>query len=350
MRRQHRLVLFWLVAIVVATSCSGSEAPSNADALVSIGAGLQGPSGLTATVYATGLPHASAFAFDTQGRLWVSTAAFADDGTDFVAMVPHSGSAPVTVLTNAHTPLGLLWLDDVLYVASHSGVEAYAGFDGSAFAAHHTVVSLPTDVGEVNGLARAPDGRLLLGVSAPCDHCSPTNADSGAILSFRPDGSGLSVYASGIRAPIALVFHPDGADLFVTMNLRDDLGDKTPGDWLAVVAEGQKWGSPDCWGQGGTACAGVPDPVAELDPHAALSGVAIVSGQLGATLTDTAIVAEWGEVKAVKLTKDATGYHGTVSTFLTGMKNPMPVALSTHGVLVADWTTGTVFEITSGGA
>lgn len=350
MRRQRGAIVRWLVAIAMgATSCSGAATP-DANALVSIGAGLQGPRGLAATVYATGLTHASAFAFDSHDRLWVATAAFSDDGTDLVAMVPRAGSTPITVLTNAHTPLGLLWLDDALYVASKAGVEAYSGFDGSTFATHHPVVSLPVDVGEINGLALAPDGRLLLGVSAPCDHCEPTNTYSAAILSVQPDGTGLRVYAGGVRAPIALVFHPGTSDLFVTMNHRDDLGDKTPGDWLAVVTEGQQWGFPDYWGQGGTACAGVPAPVAELDPHAALSGVAIVTGQLGAAMADSAIVAEWGtgEVKAVKLAKDATGYHGTVSAFVTGMKNPMPVVRSAHGVVIADWSTGTIYEITEG--
>ncbi|HEY8765861.1 MAG TPA: hypothetical protein VIP09_01140 [Dehalococcoidia bacterium] len=55
----------------------------------------------------------------------------------------------------------------------------------------------------------------------------------------------------------------------MTMNQRDDLGDATPGDWLAVVQQGQEWGFPDCYGQGGDACTGVPAPIAALDKHAA---------------------------------------------------------------------------------
>ena len=38
-------------------------------------------------------------------------------------------------------------------------------------------------------------------------------------------------------------------DLLVTMNQRDDLGDQTPGDVLAVVQVGQAWGFPDCYGE-----------------------------------------------------------------------------------------------------
>ena len=68
------------------------------------------------------------------------------------------------------------------------------------------------------------------------------------------------------------------------MDQRDDFGAATPGDWLGLVGVGQSWGFPGCYGQGGTACVGVPSPVAALDPHAAVSGVAIVTGSLGATV------------------------------------------------------------------
>ena len=95
------------------------------------------------------------------------------------------------------------------------------------------------------------------------------------------------------------------------MNQRDDLGAKTPGDWLAVVRAGQSWGFPGCYGQGGTKCTAVPSPTAALGTHAAVSGVAIVTGQLGSTLGTGAVVAEWvtGKVKFVRLT--ATRATGT---------------------------------------
>ena len=79
------------------------------------------------------------------------------------------------------------------------------------------------------------------------------------------------------------------------MNQRDDLRDATPGDWLAVVRDGQSWGFPQCYGQGGTVCKGVPQPIAVLDKHAAASDVTIVTGQLGATVGTAALVAEWAK-------------------------------------------------------
>jgi glucose/arabinose dehydrogenase len=136
------------------------------------------------------------------------------------------------------------------------------------------------------------------------------------------------------------------------MNQRDDLGELTPGDWLAVVHSGQKWGFPDCYGQGGAVCSGVPAPIAVLDVHAAVSGVAIVTGQLGAAVGTSAIVAEWatGKVQRIALQKTATGYIGSTASFLTGLKNPVAVTLGPDGALfVGDWTTGNIYRIAVAG-
>ena len=214
-----------------------------------IGEGLRGPEGLIATTYGTGLENMSAFAFDPQGRLWVATAAFEDEGTDAVYMVAGVGVAPVEVIGDIHTPLGLLWDGDVLYVSSAETVEAFADFDGATFASRSTIVSFPDGVGEVNGLAMSSDGRLVLGISAPCDACAPTSELSGAVVSFRPDGSDLRVEASSIRAPIGLAYYPGTDDLFVTMNHQDELGAATPGDWLALVESARTGAFPIATGR-----------------------------------------------------------------------------------------------------
>ena len=161
-----------LAFVLLLAGCTAPGAASNA--LVDIGGGIQGPAGATASVYATGLPNVAALAFDGSGRLWAATAAYTDDGADSVSLVAASGATPVPVVTGLHTVLGLLWVGDTLYVASSGRVDAYAGFDGAAFASHRTVIVFATGIGEVNGIALAPDGRLVVGISAPCDACEPT--------------------------------------------------------------------------------------------------------------------------------------------------------------------------------
>ena len=238
------------------------------------------------------------------------------------------------------------------YVASAGRIEALSGFTGGTFTARRTVLTLEAGIGEVNGLALAPDGRLLVGVSAACDACASSSSQAAAVLSVLPDGTGLHVVANEIRAPVGLAFIPGTDDLLVTMNQRDDLGDATPGDWLALVRDGQKWGFPDCYGQGGGACDGVPDPVAVLDKHAAVSGVAVVTDGFGPLQGASAFVAEWatGSVVRVALTPstDRAGWTGAAEPLLVGISRPVAVAVAPDGALVVgDWESGTIYRITA---
>ena len=206
-------------------------------------------------------------------------------------------------------------------------------------------------MGELNGLALGPDGRIRLGISAPCDHCATTSPYSASVVSFRPDGSGLRVEVSHIRAAVGLAYYPGTNDLLGTLDQRDDLGADTPGDEVVNLARGQDYRFPDCYGQGGSACAGVPDPAATLDPHGGVDGVAVVTGQLGDSVGTAAIVAEYavGKVQIVPLVKNpsGSGYSGTPAAFLRGLKNPVPVLLGSGGQLfVGDWTTGIIYRIT----
>jgi glucose/arabinose dehydrogenase len=335
-----------LCALVAA--CGGAVKASPTPGLVSIGEGLQGPSGLHASVYARGLSTAAALAFDSEGRLWVATAAYDYAGHDGIYVIDHAGAAPIEVVTGLRTPLGLLWYSGSLYVASTGRVDAYSDFNGTRFLTDRRVLTLPVDAGEVNQIVLAPDGRMLMGITAPCDHCTPSLAVSASIVSFLPDGTDLQEFATGIRAPVGLEFFPGTDDLFVTMNQRDDLGGRTPGDWLAIVRQGQAWGFPACYGQGGSVCAGVPAPLAVLDKHAAVSGVAIVTGQLGRTVGTTALVAEWAKsvVLSVVLTHTGTGYRGRVTPFITGLSHPVPVILGPGGALyIGDWGSGIVYRV-----
>ena len=348
--RRVRTLAAVLVGALALSSCAAKASTTSGPSLVDIGAGLRGVRGLHATVYATGLPHATAMAFDPQGRLWVATADYSDAGTDGVYFVPRAGSTPVPVVTALHTPLGLLWIGDTLSVASRERVDAYTGFDGTAFASQRNVITFPAGVGEVNGLTASPDGRIQLGISAPCDHCTPDSELSGAVVSFLPDGTDLQVVAGGIRAPIGLAYFPGTRDLFVTMNQRDDLGDETPGDWLSIVQHGQSWGFPDCYGQGGAACAGKPGPVAALDKHAAVSELAIVTGELGDATGTAALVAEWQSAKVVRvaLRADGTGASGGDATtpYVTGLQNPFGVVLGPDNALyVGDWASGKIYRL-----
>jgi glucose/arabinose dehydrogenase len=287
---------------------------------------------LHATVYARGIPQMSAFTFDSRGRLWVARSGSSSHRGDGVYLVAHAGAKPVRVVSSIRGPLGLVWVGGGLYVSSLDGVERFSGLAGTRFARRVTILKGPVAGAENNNLVLAPNGRLVLGVSAPCDHCSTSPRYSTAIVSFNTDGSGLRVVANGIRAAYGLVY--DKGTLYASMNQRDDLGSKTPGDWVAVVKNGQDWGFPGCYGQGGSACDGVPSPLGVLDPHAAAGGVAVYD--------DGVLTAEWMYGKVMRVPLDG----GDATAFLTGFSRPLPLAVAGDGsLLVGDWATGIIYRI-----
>ena len=105
-------------------------------------------------------------------------------------------------------PLGLVWVGDRLIVSSLGRVTEYSGFDGRRFRHGKVIVNGPVAGGENNNIVQAPNGRLVMGVSASCDHCVPSSRWSGTIVSFKTDGSDLRVVASGIRAAYGLAYLP----------------------------------------------------------------------------------------------------------------------------------------------
>jgi glucose/arabinose dehydrogenase len=339
------------IAFVVAGCGGGGQkaASTSTSGRVAIGQGLEGPAGLKATVYASGLRNVSAFAFDARDRLWVTTSAATEHSGDAVYLVPSAGAVPIKVISGVSGPLGLLWHGGKLYVTSLGRVDVFSGLVGTHFARHAAVIVEPKGHGWNNAIVAMPDGRLAMGISAACDHCTSTSIWSGTIVSFRPDGSDVRVYAKGIRAPFGLVYDNSSGALIASMNQRDDLGAKTPGDWLAVVRAGENWRFPGCYGQSVSACQGVPKPLAVLDKHAAAGGVAVISGQLGNAVGHAALVSEWqrGSVLLAPLRRSGSGYASSkASVLVSGFQHPLPLVVSAGGaLLVGDWGSGKIYRV-----
>jgi glucose/arabinose dehydrogenase len=64
------------------------------------------------------------------------------------------------------------------------------------------------------------------------------------ILEANPDGSGLRVYASGIRNAVGIAIHPQTGQLWASVNERDGLGDFLPPDYITHVEENGFYGWP----------------------------------------------------------------------------------------------------------
>jgi glucose/arabinose dehydrogenase len=65
-----------------------------------------------------------------------------------------------------------------------------------------------------------------------------------SIQRFDPDGSSQMTFASGMRNPTALAFHPQTGELWATVQERDGLGDRLPSDYLTRVQQSGFYGWP----------------------------------------------------------------------------------------------------------
>ncbi len=70
------------------------------------------------------------------------------------------------------------------------------------------------------------------------------------ILECNPDGSGLRVFASGIRNAVGIAVNPNTGDLWASVNERDGLGDNLVPDYITHIQEGGFYGWP-WWYMGG---------------------------------------------------------------------------------------------------
>jgi glucose/arabinose dehydrogenase len=64
------------------------------------------------------------------------------------------------------------------------------------------------------------------------------------IQRFDADGGHQKTYASGVRNPTGLAFHPQTGELWAVVQERDGLGDNLPSDYLIRVQEGGFYGWP----------------------------------------------------------------------------------------------------------
>ena len=301
---------------------------------------LEVPAGFVAELYATGLERPTALAFGPDGLL------YATQETGEVVAVGRGSSRPRVLARGFATPLGLTWVDSTLYISAQGYVSRLVVRGRQVTSRRRIVRGLPFDRHQQDTIALGPDGRLYLGSGSTCDVCREQDRRSGAILSFRPDGSDLQVVARGLRNPFGLVFHPDGR-LFVSDNARDDLGDEEPAETIVVVRKGANYGWPTCWAswklrrlQG--RCNGVTPPFAYLEPHSSANTLALWRGAL--------VVAEWGQYlserwgrKVVRV--DLRTRRGT--TLVDGLEHPLGLAVEprTGGLLVGDWGRGVIYLV-----
>ena len=112
------------------------------------------------------------------------------------------------------------------------------------------IPELPSGGGHwTRNLAFSRDGKqmyIAVGSASNVDDVdnNPKEFHRANVLVANPDGSGLRVYASGIRNPVGLAVHPQTGEVWVSINERDNLGDNLPPDYITHVQEGGFYGWP----------------------------------------------------------------------------------------------------------
>ncbi len=64
------------------------------------------------------------------------------------------------------------------------------------------------------------------------------------ILEVNPDGTGLRVFAAGLRNPVGMAWEPTTKALWTAVNERDELGDELVPDYITSVKDGAFYGWP----------------------------------------------------------------------------------------------------------
>ena len=144
-----------------------------------------------------------------------------------------------------HVPTGDVYV-------SHQGkitVLSDTNGDDKADVQENFAEGLPFDLHQNDNLKFGPDGWLYIGVGSTCNACDDLDRRSAAILRFNIDTGESEIYATGLRNPFDIAFHPENGELFATDNGRDDLGMDAPFEELNHIIQGGDYGYPDCWNE-----------------------------------------------------------------------------------------------------
>ncbi len=254
---------------------------------------LKLPPGFTISVYATGIDNPRQLALGPSGAVFAGSMkagrvyAIEDRNRD------HKADRVVTIAKGLNMPSGVAFRNGSLYVAAVSRVLRYDDIENRLDRPPKPAVvnaTFPTE--EHHGwkfIEFGPDGLLYVPVGAPCNICESKDPRYASITRMNPDGTGLEVFASGVRNSVGFAWHPESRELWFTDNGRDLMGDDVPPDELNhVSAQGQHFGYPYC--HAGTvadpefgrarSCSEFVPPARSLGPHVAAVGMRFYTGQM----------------------------------------------------------------------
>ena len=158
-----------------------------------------------------------------------------------------------TCLTGLKQPFGMALIGDSLYVANTDSVVRFPYQAGQTkiTAPGTTVLHLP--LGGYNNhwtrnLLARPDGSKLYVTVGSASNAGERGMREEAlranVLEINPDGTGLRVFAAGLRNPVGLAWEPATKGMWAAVNERDELGDELVPDYVTSVKDGAFYGWP----------------------------------------------------------------------------------------------------------
>ncbi|MBD2452054.1 sorbosone dehydrogenase family protein [Nostoc sp. FACHB-152] len=90
----------------------------------------------------------------------------------------------------------------------------------------------------------APDGQKLYVSVGSATNVNEEPLPRASVQIMNLDGSQQQTFASGLRNPVGLAFHPVTKELYTTVNERDGIGDNLVPDYLTRIRQGEFYGWP----------------------------------------------------------------------------------------------------------
>jgi len=202
-----------------------------------------------------------------------------------------------TFLTGLNMPEGMLLLGNWFYVGNTDSVMRYpyrAGqtkIDGKG----EKILDLPAGGHHTRTLSADPSGKKLyvaIGSASNVDEENVWEKDQrrAGIIEINPDGSGMRIFARGLRNPVGMDWEPTTKTLWTVVNERDLLGDDLVPDYLTSVIDGAFYGWPYSYfgqnedprkkGQRSDLVAKAIKPDYALGSHTASLGLAFYNGKM----------------------------------------------------------------------
>lgn len=158
-----------------------------------------------------------------------------------------------TFLKGLKQPFGMLLIGNYFYVGNTNALVRYT-YEKDA----KTVTSKPEKIldlpdGKINRhwtrniIANKNNSKVYIAIGSGTDHGEKGlehETQRARIIEVNPDGSGMRVYASGLRNPVGMGWAPGTETLWTSVNERDELGDNLVPDYLTGVKENGFYGWP----------------------------------------------------------------------------------------------------------